>query len=257
MEKWQAKLKEGDPEAAWDLFIERYHRLILATIRRTVQGADSASDVFTYVCEQLSLDSLARLQRYVEGARRGRFSTWLVAVVHNLTVDWLRHRDGRRRVKTPAGLSPIQRQIFFHVFVEQRSHAETYELVRLAISDRLSFGIFLRELAQTYRLVEAAGPAGVMRYLTGLADSAHSEESTSERLIAREELRRELARAFESLPADERLGVQLFIVEELPAADVARTLGWPNAKAVYNRVYRALASMRRVLEQKGIARGDL
>ena len=40
------------------------------------------------------------------------------------------------------------------------------------------------------------------------------------------------------LPADERLAVRLFVVEDLPAAEVARVVGWPNAKAVYNRVRR-------------------
>jgi DNA-directed RNA polymerase specialized sigma24 family protein len=71
------------------------------------------------------------------------------------------------------------------------------------------------------------------------------------------EAREWIARALESLPRDERLAVQLFIVDELSAVEVARAVGWPNAKAVYNRVYRALAALRASLEKEGIRRGDL
>ena len=63
--------------------------------------------------------------------------------------------------------------------------------------------------------------------------------------------------AMESLSADDRLAIQLFVVEELPAADVARVLGFPNAKTVYNRVYRALADLRVRLERIGITGVDL
>jgi DNA-directed RNA polymerase specialized sigma24 family protein len=46
-------------------------------------------------------------------------------------------------------------------------------------------------------------------------------------------------------------------VEELSAADIARILGLPNAKAVYNRVYRGLELLRSTLEKSGLRRGDL
>jgi DNA-directed RNA polymerase specialized sigma24 family protein len=51
--------------------------------------------------------------------------------------------------------------------------------------------------------------------------------------------------------------VRLFVVEEPPAAEVARIVGWPRAKTVYNRVYRALAAMRVHFERSGIGPGDL
>jgi DNA-directed RNA polymerase specialized sigma24 family protein len=55
----------------------------------------------------------------------------------------------------------------------------------------------------------------------------------------------------------DRVAVHLYVVEELPAADIARILGLPNAKAVYNRVYRALAALRQRLVQDGFLREDL
>jgi len=56
---------------------------------------------------------------------------------------------------------------------------------------------------------------------------------------------------------EDRAAVELFVMEELPAADVARIVGLPNAKAVYNRVYRALAVLRSRLEAAGVRRDDL
>jgi DNA-directed RNA polymerase specialized sigma24 family protein len=61
-----------------------------------------------------------------------------------------------------------------------------------------------------------------------------------------------LKRAMQILSPDKRLAVQLFVVDELPAASVAAIVGWPNTKAVYNRVSRALERLRRELESIGV-----
>jgi DNA-directed RNA polymerase specialized sigma24 family protein len=69
--------------------------------------------------------------------------------------------------------------------------------------------------------------------------------------------RERLTQALAALEASDRAAVRLFVVEELPAAEVARIVGWPSAKTVYNRVYRALAAMRVHFERSGIGPGDL
>ena len=71
------------------------------------------------------------------------------------------------------------------------------------------------------------------------------------------DLARRIAGALALHPDDVRLAVELFVVERMPAEDVARVVGWPNGKAVYNRVYRALASLRAAFEREGIGPGDL
>jgi RNA polymerase sigma factor (sigma-70 family) len=71
------------------------------------------------------------------------------------------------------------------------------------------------------------------------------------------EVREWLNRILESLSPEDRVALELYVVEELPAADIARVLGLSNAKAVYNRVYRSLEAMRRQLQQAGISREDL
>jgi RNA polymerase sigma factor (sigma-70 family) len=201
-------------------------------------------EAFEQVQGRLLADDLALLRRYQDGAaHRARFSTWLVAVVHNLVIDWVRHRDGRRRVTMPTGLTPIQQQIYTHVFVEQRSHAESYGLLS-ARDAQLSHSSFLRELAGTYRAAERSG-RGVARHL-GARPAETEDGAAHQPAVDRGEVLDQVLRA---LPTEERLALQLYVVEEMPAAEVATVLGWPNAKWVYNRVYRGLQEVRRVLEE--------
>ena len=256
MEPWCAKLADGEVEAAWDLFVRRYRRLILATIRRILRDDEDVLDAFADVCQALSADDLARLRRYRDDTGRARFSTWLVTVVHNRVVDWMRRRDGRPRAVAPASLSPVQGRIYQHVFVEGRSHAEAYELVRAAAHGDLTFGSFLKELAETYRAAERDRGRGAWRHLAPPPPWEPTQTDIEARLAAAE-MRAPLARALDSLPPADRLAVQLYVVAGLPAEQIARMLDWPNAKAVYNHVYRALAALRRTVEDMGIGPDDL
>ncbi len=120
MEAWRAKLAGGDSAGAWDLFIARYRRLILAVITRTLGDDDDVADVLSEVCADFSRNDLEVLARHTDSGK-ATFSTWLVAVVHHRAIDWVRHRDGRRRVTAPAGLSDMQQQIFNRVVCERHS----------------------------------------------------------------------------------------------------------------------------------------
>lgn len=256
MDPWIHELKAGRLEAAWDAFLERYRRLLFATIRHYVEDHDDVMDVFTRVCEALREDDLRRLRAYTaESAHRARFSTWLVAVVRNLTVDWIRGRYGRPRPSASSQrLSPLQRRIFELVFTRHRSHAEAYELIRSRDDPQLAFGAFLKELAAVYRAV-TAGRGRLPRELT--AQPAPEAAVEADDPLPATEAREILADALNALPAADRAAVQMYVVDELPAAEVARILGLANAKAVYNRVYRAMAVVRERLEGAGVGREDL
>lgn len=257
-EAWLEKLERGAPEAAWDLFIERYRRLIFATIRHYATDYDDVMDVFAWVCEALRENDLARLRRYADQtSRRVRFSTWLVAVVRNLTVDWFRHQNGRRRLSTlVADLPPIQQEIYTHVFHEARSHVEAYELICSRDGLQMSFGEFLTELTETYRVLTDGRKGTLMRELGG-GSPLTDWDLTTEMVVGSADSAEHVARALEQLKPDDRLAVQLFVVDELPAAEVARIIGWPSDKTVYNRVSRALVAMRESLARRGIGPGDL
>src|SRR5262245_61158178 len=100
----------GDSQAAWDVFVERYRRLMFAAIRHYTSDHDEVMDVFAEVCGALRENDLARLRVWLaQPAHSARFSTWLVTVVRNLTVDWYRRRDGRHRLsKIAADLPALQ-----------------------------------------------------------------------------------------------------------------------------------------------------
>lgn len=257
MEDWSAALDQGGAAAAWDLFLSRYRRLILAAIRHYAQDYDDVMDVFADVCEALRADDLRRLRVYhAQSEHRARFSTWLVAVVRNLTIDRYRQRDGRRRLPAVAErLPPRRRRIFEHVFLQGLSHVEAYELIAAGEADGMTFREFLRELHMTYRAVGEGRRGSLLRDLhPALPLATPPDASTSLEAAERHAL---LEQALGSLDPQERLVVELYVVEGLPAADVARIVGLPNAKAVYNRVYRALAALRARLAEAGIGSGDL
>ncbi|HEV8150347.1 MAG TPA: sigma-70 family RNA polymerase sigma factor [Gemmatimonadales bacterium] len=257
MDDWVVELREGSSETAWDLFITRYRRVIFAAIRRYARDYDDVMDVFARVCEALLEDDLRRLRAYTElPAGRARFSTWLVTVVHHLTIDWFRHRDGRRRLSVLAEqLPPLQRCIFQRVFLEQRSHVEAYELIRSSEAAALSFRQFLVELRATYRAVAEGRRGGVLRELGAVSPD---EDSAPDAVDLDAPRRRELLdRALATLNQEDKVMLELYLLEEVPAADISRVLGLPNAKAVYNRVYRALGAVREWLAQAGLERGDL
>ena len=249
MEPWQAELDRSRFNAAWDLFLGRYRRLIFSAIRHYAQDYDDVMDVFAHVCETLREDDLRRLRAYVQQpVHHARFSTWLVTVVRHLTVDWFRHRDGRRRLTTVAkDLPPLRRRIFEHVFLHKRTHVEAFELMRSTDCVDVSFGEFLVEVSATYRAVADGRRGRILRELGGPTPPLTADEDASPEPTVSER-REELERALGSLSAEERVAVELYVMEEMPAESVAKVVGWPNAKAVYNRVYRALDLMRRRLE---------
>jgi len=248
-----AELQGGRPDAAWDRFLERYRRLIFAAIRHYAQDYDDVMDIFARVCEALREDDLRRLRYYTDQPNhQARFSTWLVTVVRHLTVDWFRHRDGRRRISTVAdALPPLQRRIFELVFLEHKSHVEAYELIRTSVAPALQFGEFLVQLRATYRTVADGRRGHVLRELgvAPLVEETDSADNGEHRLL--------LTHALDSLGAEDRMAVELHVLSELPADAVAKVLGLPNAKAVYNRVHRALAALRARLERAGLRREDL
>ena len=253
LETWVAELQRGKADAAWDLFLDRYRRLIFAAIRHYAQDYDDVMDVFAQVCESLRDANLKRLRCYVEQpSHSARFSTWLVTVVRHLTVDWFRHRDGRRRLSTVAtALPPLRRRIFECLFISKRSHVESYELLRSSDGFDLTFGQFLAEVSATYRAVATGRRGRILRELGGPVPPA---DQLADQGASASEQREELEAALSCLSPEERVAVELYVVDELPADAVAKVVGWRNAKAAYNHVYRALATLRTRLEQAGLRR---
>jgi DNA-directed RNA polymerase specialized sigma24 family protein len=176
-------------------------------------------------------------------------------VVRNLTIDWLRQRDGRRRLTIPSTLTPLQQEIYAALCIGGHSHVEAYEFIRGRTGSSMPFHEFLHEVRSLARTAPCPQSP----------PSRHSVFDPSAIEVALPELDpvetaeavRRLAAALASQPPDVRLAVELFVVERLSADDVARAVGWPGPKTVYNRVYRALAALRTQFELEGIGPGDL
>jgi RNA polymerase sigma factor (sigma-70 family) len=255
MEGWRAELEAGNHEAAWDAFLSRYRRLVFAAIRHYLHEPDDVMDAFTWVCEGLRQDDLRRLKAYAEpSAHKARFTTWLVVVVRHLCIDWLRRRNGRLRpgLATTA-LPDIQRRICDEVFRRRRSHAEAFEVIRSRDEPSLTFPRFLKELAAVYRAVMPR----TGRLPEELAAPFHSERARDQDDALMWHSRAALETAMRGLPDLDRVAVEMYVVDGVSAADVARILGLSNAKAVYNRVYRALGALRERLEAAGLRSEDL
>ena len=251
------RLRAGDLDGAWTIFVDRYRRLIFAQIRRATTERDDVMDIFAHVCGRLRENDLARLRTFaLDPAPRASFSTWLVAVLRNLIVDWFRARDGRSRARPPRSLSPLGKRMYELVFLDHRSHREASELMLLAnVGTSVSAGDCRRALREAHHaaFVGAIGtrarPVAALPYAEWVAvtGDASPVDDTSEAL----------GLAMETLDTESRLAIQLFVVDEMPAADIARVLQLGNAKAVYNRVYRGLAAIREALARRGIQKDDL
>ena len=245
------ELQAGRADAAWALFIERYRRLIFSAIRHFARDPDDVMDVFAHVCEALCRNDLAPLRQYATAhSGRARCSTWLVTVVRNLTVDWFRHRDGRPRRAVPPNLTPLQQRVYQGIFVEGHSHAECFGRLQQLGGPAVSSHDFAQALRVTYRAVGRSGAAHAAQP-GGTVGLSPEEESMAADTAQR------ISRLLVDLDAADRLAVQLFVVDELPAAEVARIVGWANAKAVYNRVSRILLKLRGELARARIGPGDL
>jgi RNA polymerase sigma factor, sigma-70 family len=228
--EWSEELRRGSPEKAWDAFITRYRPLVFATIQHYARDYDDVMDVFARVCDALREDDMRRVRGYLDQPdHTARFTTWLVAVVRNITIDWFRSRDGRRRLSAIADKMPeLRRQIFNAIFVERRSHLETYERISSLALKPLAFREFLVELRETYRAVSAGRRGTILRDLA--PPDLAPEEMDSTDPAETDDRGRRVEEALRTLPPQDRAAVELYVLEELSAAEIARVLGLHNAE---------------------------
>jgi RNA polymerase sigma factor (sigma-70 family) len=242
---WLARLAAGDSDAAWDAFLADHRRLLFATIGALVRDREDRMSAFAHVCERLRETDLRRLRAFRPDGP-ARFTTWLVTVVRHLVVDWHRKSHGRRRLDAALARQGPLRQRLFALLTAGRSYVEAFESLRSEGHFSGTFAALLREVRALYRDVRAeAGP--LARELIGIdlgseldAGPVHQPEADLDHQRIRE--------ALASLPDDLHAAILLFVVDDVPADQVARIVGWPGRKMVYNRVYRALAMLRTRLE---------
>ena len=199
-------------DAAWDDFVAVHSRLLLHVVRALTNDRDAAMDAYARVLERLRADDFRRLRGYVPDGR-SRFTTWLVAVVRRLCLDWHRERYGRARAEGSARAR------------------EAHERRR--------------------RLTSLAMDVGVEEFKDG-ADAGTSQTEGPDELLRSRELLDALEAALATLtPADQVL-LRLRFDDDLSAQQIARTLHYPTPFHVYRRINAVLAQLRQALRARGI-----
>jgi len=244
---WADRLARRDSEGAWEAFLVEHRRLILATIGHLLRDPDDRMDAFALVCERLREDDLRRLRHFHDDGP-ARFTTWLVTVVRNIAVDWVRQLHGRRRPsKALATLDDSESRIFTVLAGTGLSYGEAYELLKSHDGFDGTFHDFLRAVRHLFQhVLERAGP--LARELIGVDPGAELGTSASAPRESGYDAERAMA-LLADLPEDVQAAVLLFAVDEVPADQVATIVGWKGPKTVYNRVYRALALLRERMER--------
>ena len=101
-----------DPDRGWRAFVDQYTPAMLAFIERAgIRDKDEAMELYVLVCERLADDDCARLRRF--DPAKGAIASWLLVMVRNVMVDWVRSRAGRRRLfKSIQALPRLEQRVF-------------------------------------------------------------------------------------------------------------------------------------------------
>jgi DNA-directed RNA polymerase specialized sigma24 family protein len=174
----------------------------------------------------------------------------LVTVVRNTAIDWYRRNSDRSRLaRRLAVLGEPQRQIFGLIAIQGLSYVEAFEIMKSRGDYGGTFGEFLKEVRELHESVRHSSP-GLVRDLVGInpfEGLAQDNINPTSDVLADCSL---VTRCLSTMPLDVQTATLLFVVDGVAAGEVARIVGWPNAKAVYNRVYRALAAIREQLGER-------
>jgi RNA polymerase sigma factor (sigma-70 family) len=96
-------------------------------IRRHDVDDDRTTECFIHVCGALSDDAFRRLLSFRPDGP-ARFKTWLMAVVSNLCVDWLRKEHGRvRPLRCVSRLPELDQQVYRCIYLRGMSRARCVE----------------------------------------------------------------------------------------------------------------------------------
>jgi len=247
---------------SWHTFVIRYSALIASIVRRYFPDSDEDArrDAYVRTLEHFYRSGLADYDGQTS------LATWVMTVSRSRCLDVLRNRVGRKRfpvwVKT---LSEMERFIYLGYFWHGESYGQLAErwanrqpaLTReafLTALEQIESKLGRRSrLAMAYEL-EARSVRGLSKRLLeymdhvrldyeAQRDSARPDVQLLER-EARDILNR-VNRCLSELGGEERQILELHYYQDLPASQIARTLGLSGSRRVYSMLQRALGALRR------------
>jgi RNA polymerase sigma factor (sigma-70 family) len=243
---------------AWAEFLESYSSVLYQTARACTSDDDAAADCYLHICERLSRNDFRRLLKFKPDGSAS-FTTWLRVVARNLCFDWQRSQHGRPRLfKSMQHLSTLELEVYNSRFVHGSSVQETHHRLQSRFP-----GVGLSELSEieerlhgslTSRQQWILGRRRQPQFAAPLAVAEQEDEPGSvdvadprpnqEVQIADTEQSIRLWKSVESLPAQERLLLQLRFEQELSLDEIARLCGLQDAQRVHRTLTTVLKKLR-------------
>lgn len=240
--------------AAWAAFLEHYTPLIAGVVRQYLRDEQSLHDCYLYVCEKLIDNDFRRLRAWRQ--REGlQFTSWLRAVVANLSVDWYRGVQGRQRpFSSIANLPAPDRLVYTHRFeLGERLH-ECHEAVAVAYPHltELDVAAIIRRINCLLTPQQHWGLANWQRQTVTLEDAESWHEAalttdaqtTPEECAAADQQRLRLGAAMRHLTEREQLLLKLRYQQGLSLREVARLAGYDELQQVRYQIKLALKQLR-------------
>jgi RNA polymerase sigma factor (sigma-70 family) len=254
-------LRSSNASDAWVEFLQSYGPVLYQAARTYTSSQDSAADCYVYICEQLAHNRFKRLLKFnTKGG--ASFTTWLRVVARNLCFDWHRRRSGRHRpFKSLEGFSPLELEIYRWRFGQGASQHETLRQLapqfpgvdldelsavegRLqnSLSSRQRWILSIRRQSEISTTVAVAGEEGDL----GVLEVADPQSDQETQLLTRQQ-RQQLQRSLASLPADERLLLQLRFEHDLSLDEVARLCDLGDGQRVHRKLTAVLTKLRSLM----------
>jgi RNA polymerase sigma factor (sigma-70 family) len=251
-------LRSADTRDSWAAFLDTYSLVLYQTARVYTSNEDAAADCYLYICEHLAQNRFRRLLKFNLNGKAS-FTTWLRVVARNLCFDWHRSQSGRPRpFKSLQRLSPLELEIYNCRFVRGATQLETLQAlgpvfpgvslaeisdieVRLqsSLSSRQQWILSTRKKAEFTTTIAVAGE-DLDHGVVEVADPRPTQEAQ----LADRQQQGRLQKTLISLPADERLLVQLRFEQDLSLEEIARLCGLGDAQRVYRRLEAVLKKLR-------------
>ncbi len=276
-DKELVSLFQTDPDRGWDIFVEDYSDLLFSVAAKFAWDEDGRVDLYLHICEKLQADNLRRLCRF-EPDREGRpckLSTWLVTVARNLCIDWIRGRDGRRRLNEPIKrLSELDQLVFQTCYWDGMTIAETYETVRGKHGQEIEFhGIYdsirrINEALTSNNLWNLANDLMRMVPALSLDSGPRDEDGESRRLelgsgapgqdevLAAREFESICGEILASLDDRSKIILKSYYFMELPVREIADLIHIPE-HTVYRQIRKLTADLSKRFAEKDVTAKSL
>jgi RNA polymerase sigma factor (sigma-70 family) len=250
------ELRGQGSETAWSAFLQAYSEIIYGVIHSIAHNPDHAGDCFLFVCQKLSDRNFRRLCAFTPNGR-ARFTTWLRAVVRNLSLDWYRAEFGRRRAfRSLQSLEALDQEIFRAVFQRRLSVYETWQ--ELSSSGIAVSIVEVEKRANTIRrmfssrqlwLLSTSRQTDPTSYVVEEAASEEIVDSAPdpEAIAVLRQTHQKLSSLIQELSEGDRLVLRLRFDEELGLREISVLLGLKDAQTADRRIREAIARLRRRL----------